>query len=178
MKSTVINNWLAFLGFDILLDHLVGDVTRADRQVTAGPTGTKQEAGKPAVPVKLKIQYSFGYDEKPFVYYQESRDCLIKCEMKGKIAIEIFSPDRYKHNLEFLMATDPMQCKQKLNKIYHPAFCALTSNPVMVADKNRVTLQTPISETANLSAFIVSLNSKKEWSTFRQSSNRTSYRVC
>ena len=127
---------------------------------TTKATGTKQEAGKPAVPVKLKIQYGFGYDEKPFVYYQESRDCLIKCEMKGKIAIEIFSPDRYKHNLEFLMATDPMQCKQKLNKIYHPAFCALTSKPIMVADKNKATIQSPISEMANLSAFIVSLNSK------------------
>jgi hypothetical protein len=67
---------------------------------TAKATGTKHEAGKPAIPVNLKIQYGFGYDEKPFVYYQDSRNYLIKCEMKGEIAIEISSPDRYKHNLE------------------------------------------------------------------------------
>ncbi len=128
---------------------------------TAKATGTKHEAGKPAIPVNLKIQYGFGYDEKPFVYYQESCDFLIKCEMKGKIAIEIFSPDRYKHNLEFIMAKDPMHCKQKLNKIYHPVFCTLTSKPVMESDRGKVIIKSPIAEMANSSAFIVNLNSKK-----------------
>ena len=37
MKSTVINNRLPFLFFDILLDHFVGDITRADGKIPTSP---------------------------------------------------------------------------------------------------------------------------------------------
>jgi hypothetical protein len=37
LKSTVINNRLSFLFFDILLDHFVGDITRADGKIPTSP---------------------------------------------------------------------------------------------------------------------------------------------
>jgi len=37
LKSTVIDNGLPLLFFDILLDHLVGDITGADGKISACP---------------------------------------------------------------------------------------------------------------------------------------------
>ena len=37
MKSTIVNNGLALLFFNILLDHFVGNVSRVDIEITASP---------------------------------------------------------------------------------------------------------------------------------------------
>lgn len=107
---------------------------------TAKATGAEHEACKTATPIDLKINYSFGYDDKPLLYIQNNRDHVIFTRLKGKIAIELMSTDRHVYNLELLTARDATQFRQKLNGIYNPPFCVLTARPEMAFNQNNVTL--------------------------------------
>ena len=123
-------------------------------------TVPKTQACRPAIAIDLKLAYTFGHNEKPIIYIQEDSDCIIKAEMGGKITIEINSHDRYQHNLEMLMIKDVMQCKQKLNEIYNPAFTALTSKPEMLSKDNKVILTPVLSTETNIGPITVNVSTQ------------------
>jgi hypothetical protein len=125
---------------------------------TVKKTGTKQEASKNAIPIDLNIEYAFGNDERGFSYFQDAPEYLIKTVMKGKIAIEIISTDRHRHNLELLMSKDAMQCKTKLNAIYQPVFSALTAKPDVEFTGGKVVLKTPVSANAGIQLYTIHLD--------------------
>jgi LysM repeat protein len=100
--------------------------------------GTKNQAGQIAIPINLKIDYTFGHDVPPIIYTQETPEGTIKTEMRGKISIELIAPRRYRHNLELLLAKDETHCRQKLNEVYIPAFSALTAFPDIALEGNSV----------------------------------------
>jgi hypothetical protein len=128
-------------------------------KIPAPGTGQVGTAKTLAREIDLKIKYCFGHGEEPIVYVQDSSDCIIKAEMSGEIGIELISPGRYRHNFEILMAKDAIQCKQKLNDIYSPAFSVLTARPDMVMKANQVTLTPRNLANANLKPYTINVSS-------------------
>jgi hypothetical protein len=138
--------------------YLPASYTHKSSSITE--TVPKIQACRAAIAIDLKIAYTFGHDEKPIIYIQEDSDYIIKAEMAGKITIEINSHDRYQHNLEMLMIKDVIQCKQKLNEIYNPAFTALTSKPEMVLKNNKVILTPVLSTETNIEPFTINVSTQ------------------
>ncbi len=118
-------------------------------------TGRQADAGQMATPIDLKIEYTIGKDTPAIRYVQVNPDFTIKAEMSGKIAIELNSLDKYRHNLELLISKDRFQMKQKLGQIYDPAFSALVAKPEMVFESGRVTLHAPIAAKAKIGSYAV-----------------------
>jgi hypothetical protein len=122
--------------------------------------GTKHQAGQNAIPIDLKIEYTFGHGVPPIVYIQENPEGTIRAEMSGKISIELITPRRYRHNLELLMAKNELQCRQKLNEAYIPAFSALTAHPDFALEENRVVVTSQSLVKAGLPPFDIPLSTK------------------
>lgn len=80
--------------------------------------------------------------------------------MSGKIAIEMSSPDRYRHSLELLMSKDQLEAKQKLHDAYDPALRALTAKPEMVFESGHVKIKAPIAAQANLGPYAIEMQAE------------------
>ena len=122
--------------------------------------GTKHQAGQNAIPIDRRIEYTFGHGVPPIIYVQEHPEGTIRAEMSGKISIELIAPRRYRHNLELLMAKNELQCRQKLNEAYLPAFSALTAHPDIVLEGNRVILAQQGPAKAELPPYDIPLTTK------------------
>jgi hypothetical protein len=113
---------------------------------TVKKTGTKQEASKNAIPIDLRVEYAFGKSGRPIIYKQQLDNQAIAIEMRGKITVEVTSPDRFRHNLELLMSKDEGHCKQKLKQIYNPAIIQLTAKPKISVNSGVLMINLPIED--------------------------------
>ncbi len=122
--------------------------------------GTKAVGDKLSIPLDLKVSYTIGRDTPPILYIYDYLDFTIKTELRGEIGLEIMSDDMRRHSLELIMSKNPMQAKQKLNKAYDPALCALTAKPEMVFESGKVKIKAPIATEANLGAYIIDVQAQ------------------
>jgi hypothetical protein len=133
-----------------------------DRRYVPPGTGDRFEANQPAKAINLKITYTIGRDTPPMVYVQKGVDYTVTAEMSGEIGIELKSADRFRHNLELLMAKNPFEAKYKLEEIYDPALCALTVKPEFGfdGDTGKVKIKAPIAAKAGLGPYTVEVHTE------------------
>jgi hypothetical protein len=123
-------------------------------------TGTKREASRVATPVDVKVTYAIGRDTPPVAYVHKGKNFTVTSEMRGEIALELRSADRFRHNLELLMSQCPVEAKHLLQQNYDPAFFALTAKPAVEFESGKVRIEAALAAEAGLGPYTVALQAE------------------